>query len=261
MPPSNPSRGAAALLFLALLARGGPAAAEPDAGADRRVLGSDPSEIVSRLEVRNEYHGEPGGGYADATIFRGDWAPSDWLLGRVEVPVVAVGGGESGRDAGLGDILVGVRGKVPLGERWSLVAEMAAFLDTASSEELGAGMNVVAPLGVAVWKPSPAWILALQYQWFGSVGGGDGREPIRESSIRPQALRHLPHGFWVLLDPRIYVNHADGAAVSFFPELEIGDVVARHVEIWCRGGGNAAGDGRDERLGWIVEAGVRYLFD
>ena len=241
---------------------------------DRQVLGSDPSEIVSRLEVRNEYL-HVTGGHTDATVLRGDWAPTDWILGRVEIPLVAAGDEELGNDFGLGDVLVGVRGKLQLAERWSLVGEMAAFLDTATSDAIGAGQSLLAPQAVVVWKPTPAWILGLQYQWLESVGGGSGSgggepespdggsdlEDVRESAIRPQALWHLPHGFWLLADPRIYVNHVAGTHVVFFPEGEFGNVVARHVEVWIRGGGNVAGSGREERSGWVTEAGVRYLFD
>lgn len=237
-------------------------AEEPDAGDSRRVVGSDPSEIVSRLEIRNEYLGLSGGGHSNATIFRGDWAPTDWILGRIEIPLVATESEEHGSDVGLGDLLIGVRGKARLGERWSLIGEMAAVLDTAASDLLGAGSNLLAPQGVLVWKPSRAWILGLQVQWLGSLGGGGGEnEQIRETAIRPQALYHLPYGFWILADPRIYVDSVEGTRVAFFPEGELGNVVAQHVEVWIRGGGNAAGDGREERLGWVAEAGIRYLFD
>ena len=273
MESQRPSGGwtaaslAALLGLLGLLASGLPAFAErqevadeDDVVSDRSVLGSDPSEIVSRLEVRNEYLRDAEG-YADTTIFRGDWAPADWILGRVEIPLVSAKSEELGRATGLGDVLLGLRGKVRLGEKWSALAEMAAYLDTATADELGAGLNVLAPQGVVVWKPSPPWILGLQYQWFGSVGGGDGLETIRESAFRPQVLWHLPRGFWLLADPRIYLDHVEGTRVAFFPTGEFGKVVAAHVEVWVRGGGNAAGGGRLERTGWGAEAGVRCLFD
>ena len=273
MESRRPSKGrtaallAASIGLLGLLASGVQAFAEEQETddeeqvvPDRRVLGSDPSEIVSRLEVRNEYLHDAEG-HADTTIFRGDWAPADWILGRVEIPLVSAKSEELGSTTGLGDVLVGLRGKKRLAEEWSVLAEMAAYLDTATADELGAGLSVLAPPGVVVWKPSPPWILGLQYQWFGSVGGGDGLETIRESAFRPQVLWHLPRGFWLLADPRIYVNHVEGTQVAFFPTGEFGNVVAEHVEVWIRGGGNATGGGRLERTGWGAEAGVRYLFD
>ncbi|MFM7144459.1 MAG: hypothetical protein ACKO2K_21360, partial [Alphaproteobacteria bacterium] len=165
-----PSRALGVALLSGLLLFRAPAAAEDAAletdfesvlDEDRRILGSDPSEIVSRLEVRNEFL-HVDGGHSDATIFRGDWAPTHWLLGRVEIPLVAADFEESGSDFGLGDVLVGVRGKAMLAEHWSLIGEMAAFLDTATSEPLGTGSNVLAPQAVLVWKPSPPWILGLQ---------------------------------------------------------------------------------------------------
>ena len=51
--------------------------------------GSDPSEIISRLEFRNEYVDEPEGAYKNSSIFRGEYAFDDlWLL-RTEIPLVA----------------------------------------------------------------------------------------------------------------------------------------------------------------------------
>jgi len=246
---------------LALCAGRAAAAERPGAEEDRRVVGSDPSEIVSRLEIRNEYLGLPGSGHSNATILRGDWAPTHWLLGRVELPIVTAETEEGETDAGLGDVLLGMRAKRQLGERWSVLGEMAFILDTAGSDALGSGRHSVAPFGVAVWKPTPDWILALQYGWVGSFAGDEERERISESAIRPQVLYHLPRSFWLLADPRIYVNHVEGTHVAFFPEAEFGNVVARHVEVWVRGGGNVAGAGREEREGWKAEVGVRYLFD
>jgi hypothetical protein len=254
--------GLVVALLAALCAGWAPAAAEePETDEDQRTLGSDPSEIVSRIEIRNEYLALPEGGHSNATIFRGDWAPTDWMLGRVEIPLVTADTEEFGSDVGMGDMLIGLRGKRRLGERWSVLGELAFVLDTAGSDALGSGHNAVSPFAVVVWKPSPAWILGLEYRWLGSFDGESDREAIRESEIRPQALRHLPRGFWLLADPRIYVNHVGGNTVAFFPEVEFGKVLARHVELWVRGGGNVAGGGREEREDWVAEMGVRYLFD
>jgi hypothetical protein len=261
MAPDSTWRGVAVAIAVALCAGGAPAADDRGAEEDRRTLGSDPSEIVSRLEVRNEYLGFSGGGHSNATILRGDWAPTRWLLGRLELPIVTADTEEYGTDAGLGDVLVGARAKRTLGERWSLLGEMAFILDTARSDALGSGRHAVAPFGVVVWKPTLDWILGLQYGWVGSFAGDDEREKIRESAIRPQVLYHLPRGFWVLADPRIYLDHVDGTQVAFFPEGEVGNVLTRHVEVWLRGGGNVTGAGREEREGWKAEVGVRYLFE
>src|SRR5512139_3966607 len=118
----------AGLWLVASLACGLSARAEgttPDGAIERRTKGSDPSEIVSRLELRNEYLDLGHGEHSNATIARGDWAPTRWLLGRLEIPVVTAGGGELGSATGLGDMLVGLRGKLELDERWSLLAETA----------------------------------------------------------------------------------------------------------------------------------------
>ena len=165
---------------------------------------------------------------------------------------------------GMGDLILGGRGKLALGEKLSWILGTNFILDTASNEVLGSGWNQIVPLTYLVWKPSRQWILSVGYEYAASFGGSDNSEleKISESLFRPGALYHLPKGFWLWLDPKIYVNHEQGSDTTLVLEGEFGKVVTANVEVWLRGGGNVAGEaGREERLGWKAEAGLRYLFD
>jgi|GEM_PF-4656861 len=104
---------------------------------DWPARGSDPSEIISRLELRNEYFDEPDGNYRNATIFRGDYAPAESWLVRTEIPLVAAENHEIGSHFGLGDILFGIRGKIELPDRFSIIGGVDFILDTAEEELLG----------------------------------------------------------------------------------------------------------------------------
>ena len=42
------------------------------------TYGSDPSEIISRFEFRNEYVTLPEDGYLNSSIFRADYAPNEF---------------------------------------------------------------------------------------------------------------------------------------------------------------------------------------
>jgi len=243
---------------------GGPAEsrAEESEAAAWRNRGSDPSEIVSRLEARNEYVDLDGEGYLNATIFRGDWAPGEhWQL-RLDLPLTASDAEGPGSAYGLGDLYLSARGRWEFAEQWSLVGELGFALDTATDDAIGTGQNQVVPFGALVWKPSWEWILApLTYRYAVSFAGDDDREEISLSEISPQALYHLPMGFWILVAPQILIDHEEDDDVAFVPEGEFGWVIAEHVEIWLRGGGKVAGAAPREASGWKIEAGVRYLFD
>lgn len=227
---------------------------------DWPARGSDPSEIISRLEFRNEYIGEPEGNYRNASIFRGDYAPSESWLVRTEIPLVAADNHEFGSHFGLGDITFGARGKIRLPERFSIITGVDFILNTAEEELLGTGRNQIVPFIIGVWKPHDLWILGLQYLYFKSFSGDELREEISEMLIRPQALYHLPEGFWLLLDPKIYIDQEHYDSALLFLEGEFGKVLNEHYEIWLRGGGHVTGEGREELLGWKAEAGIRFLW-
>ena len=225
---------------------------------DWSVKGSDPSEIISRLEIRNEYLGLSNGGHLNQTYLRGDYAPTENMVFRLDAPLADGSRENSGSHFGMGDLILGARGKLALRKNLSWMLGTNFVLDTASSEVLGSGWNQIIPNTYLVWKPSWQWILSMGYEYAASFGGS-GLEQINESLFRPGALYHLPKGFWLWLDPKIYVNHEQGNNAVLFLEGEFGKVLTPGVEVWLRGGGSVAG-GRDERQGWKAEAGVRYLF-
>jgi hypothetical protein len=227
---------------------------------DWRVKGSDPSEIISRLEIRNEYFGFSNGGHLNQTYLRGDYAPTKSMIFRLDVPLADGSRENLGSHFGMGDLIIGGRGKLALSKNLSWMLGTNFVLDTASSEVLGSGWNQIVPNSYLVWKPSWQWILSVGYEYAGSFGDS-GQEKISESLFRPGALYHMPKGFWLWLDPKIYVNHEQGNNAALFLEGEFGKVLTPGVEVWLRGGGNAAGETvREERQGWKAEAGIRYLF-
>jgi hypothetical protein len=174
---------------------------------DWTVKGSDPSEIISRLEICNEYLGLSNDGHLNQTYLRGDYAPTENMVFRLDVPLADGSSEDLGSHFGMGDLLLGGRGKLELSENLSWLLGTNFILDTASNEVLGSGWNQIIPATYMVWKPSRQWILSMGYEYAASFGGNNSeREKISESLIRPGALHHLPKGFWFWLDPKTYVN-------------------------------------------------------
>jgi hypothetical protein len=237
---------------------------EANQEVDWRVKGSDPSEIVSRLEIRYEYLGFSNGGHLNQIFLRGDYAPTENMVFRLDIPLADGSSENLGSHFGMGDLILGGRGKLELTENLSWLLGTNFILDTASYEVLGSGWNQIIPTTYLVWKPSRQWILSMGYEYAASFDGSDNseHEKISESLFRPGALYHLPKGYWLWLDPKIYVNHEQGNNTALFLESEFGKVITPGLEVWLRGGGNVAGEtGREERQGWKAEAGIRYLFE
>ncbi|MCX7098842.1 MAG: hypothetical protein NTV43_13150 [Methylococcales bacterium] len=248
----------AALLGVLALALTGYAAAGQE---DWQTKGSDPSEIISRLELRNEYLSLPDGKYLDQVYLRGDYAATENIGFRLDIPLVNGGQEDFANHFGMGNLIVGGRGKIEINEQLSwLVGTNFAFATT-SSPQLGSAWNQIIPGTYLVWKPTQQWLLAVGYEYAASFGSSE-EEKIGESLFRPGALYHMPYGFWLWLDPKIYVNHVQNGETSLVLEGEFGKVLTPTLEVWLRGGGNVAGEtSREERLGWKAEAGIRYLFE
>ncbi len=103
------------------------------------TIGSDPSEIVSRLEIRNEYLGLSNDGHLDQTYLRGDYAPTENIVFRLDVPLADGSSENLGSHFGMGDLILGGRGKLELSENLSWILGTNFILDTASNEVLGSG--------------------------------------------------------------------------------------------------------------------------
>jgi hypothetical protein len=224
------------------------------------MKGSDPSELISRVEVRNEYISLPDDGQQDSSILRIDYAPTEEFALKIETPFVDLStSGEDGvNTSGLGDTTLGARGKVLFSEELSFLAGFDSILDSASNSALGENENQLLSTATLVWKPDQTWIFAMQYNYTTSLG--DAQEEISQSLIRPGILAHLPHGMWIWLDPKISIINSEGCTSSLFLEAEYGVVLTQNIELWVRGGNHIAGNAPEELQRFKAELGLRYLF-
>ncbi len=106
---------------------------------DWTVKGSDPSEIISRLEIRNEYLGLSNDGHLNQTYLRGDYAPTESMVFRLDVLLADGSSEELGSHFGMGDLLLGGRGKLELSENLSWILGTNFIFDAVSNVVLGSG--------------------------------------------------------------------------------------------------------------------------
>lgn len=240
---------------------GPPLSALADESPDnRRTKGSNPQEMVSRLELRYEYLDLPAGEYLNQLYFRGDYAFNEKMAVGVQLPVAFGGDETTGTQSGIGDIAMGGRNKLTFGESMAWITGVDLWFDTASHGTLGAGWNQVVPNMALTYWPNRRLLVWAMYKYTGSFGDGRDKPPISESLIQSGGLYNFPGGYWLLLTPGVALNHEESDQASLFLEGEVGKVVAPGVELWMRGGDHLFGIGRDERMGWKAETGIRYLF-
>lgn len=160
---------------------------------------------------------------------------------------------------GLGDITLSLSmGRYNEGETWSFGAVAETVLPTATSDELGTGKVQLNPSVYGVFMPTPNWFFALGYKQQWSVAGDGGREDINVGRIRGAIAYLSDSNWWVVLDPRYYVDYEVSGQDKFQPEAEIGTMINHGTAVYLRGGGKVSGNmaGPD----WTVSAGFKVLY-
>lgn len=189
---------------------------------------------------------------------KGYYKFAPYLTLGAEVPFARYEAPEKSKN-GLGDVSLSLTaGRYREGETWSFggVAEM--LLPTATSDELGSGKVQFSPSVYGVYMPTENWFVALGYKQYWSVAGDGGREDIDYGRIR-FALAYLSDTqWWVLLDPRYYVDYEHSGRAKFTPELEVGTMINNGTSVYLRVGGKTGGNmpGAD----WTVSTGFKVLY-
>ena len=233
------------------LAQGVPA----DTGA--KVRGVNPADNVTKIEILPKLTilDDAGGTSITNLTFKYDRAIKGRYGINVELPVGRFES-PSGADNGLGDLFVRGRAQKSWGG-WTGIAALEASVPTASANTLGTGQWQLNPVLVGVRAFSPQVFTALVAKHFFSVAGDEARDDIRQGLYRVLIAQASPKGWWLLLDPQLYVDYNRDARSSLIVEVEAGTMAGGTTGIWIRGGGMVAGGW--DRQQWGVSGGVRFI--
>ena len=160
---------------------------------------------------------------------------------------------------GVGDTTLSLSaGRYNEGETWSFGAVAESILPTATSDELGSGKVQFNPSVYGVFMPTVNWFFALGYKQHWSITGESGRDNINNARIRGAIAYLSDTNWWVLLDPRYYIDYDQKSHAKFQPEMEIGTMINHGTAVYLRGGGKMGGNmaGPD----WTVSAGFKVLY-
>ena len=176
----------------------------------------------------------------------------------LEVPLARFESPAQSKD-GLGDITMSLSlGRYNEGQTWSYGAVLESLLPTATSDELGSGKVQLNPSVYGVFMPTPNWFFALGYKQHWSIAGDGGRDDINNGRIRGAVAYLSDSNWWVILDPRYYIDYDNASHAKFQPEAEIGTMINHGTAVYLRGGGKVSGNmaGPD----WTVSAGFKVLY-
>jgi hypothetical protein len=172
-------------------------------------------------------------------IFRYDraaFAKRRWLPGRrgiilrIETPIAQVSG--RSHDTGLGD-MYGQLLLVPhFTQRFAIVVGTGVVLPTATSDQLGTGKWILAPVAGPVWFLQRRGLVFLRFQNFASVAGADDRPDINYLVIAPTVLHTVRDKWWLLADTEVKTNWTRDRRTGIKSGVQIGRAIASRVGLW-----------------------------
>ena len=180
------------------------------------------------------------------------------LTAGIEVPVARFESPNKSKN-GLGDITMSLSmGRYNEGQVWSYGAVLESILPTATSDELGTGKVQLNPSIYGVFMPTENWFFALGYKQSWSIMGDGGRDNINEGRIRGAVAYLSDTNWWVLLDPRYYIDYDNKGLAKFQPEAEVGTMINHGTAVYLRAGSKLSGNmpGPD----WTVSVGFKVLY-
>lgn len=226
--------------------------------AESAVKGVNPADNVTKLEL-----------LPSLNVIDAKGSPSVTTLGlkydkelykvfgiNLELPLSHFSGyGIS--DAGIGDLRVRGRGQYRFG-RNVIIGATEFVLPTATSDTLGTRQYTFDPTLAYVYAFSANFFTALVGKQFISLYN---LEPERYQDTNQTQIRLLAgylssDGWWMALDPQLWINNEDGTQ-EYLLEGEIGTMLNRSTGVWTRIGKRLGGDWH--RNDWSVLLGIRFI--
>lgn len=190
--------------------------------------------------------------------WKGYFKLAPYLTSGIEVPLARFESPTKSKN-GLGDIITSLSlGRYNEGETWSYGMVLENIFPTATSDELGAGKVQLSPSVYGVYMPTQNWFFALGYKQYWSLSGDKDREDINYGRIRGAIAYLSDTNWWMILDPRYYVDYHVSGHDKFQPEAEIGTMINQGTAVYLRGGGKVSGNMPGPS--WMVSAGFKVLY-
>lgn len=226
--------------------------------ADSAVKGVNPADNVTKLEL-----------LPSLNVIDAPGRPSVTTLGlkydkelykafglNFELPLSHFSGyGVS--DTGIGDLRVRGRGQYRFG-RNVIIGAAEFVLPTATEETLGFKQYTFDPVLAYVYAFSANFFTALVGKQFISLYNlkPELYQDINHTQIRLLTGYLSSNGWWLALDPQLWINNEDGRQ-EYLLEGEIGTMLNRSTGIWTRIGKRLGGDWH--RNDWTVLLGIRFI--
>ncbi|MEO8007595.1 MAG: hypothetical protein ABI728_03630 [Betaproteobacteria bacterium] len=255
------------LIFAAGFCRSGCALSQVEtaSGADAAPKRDQPVDFrTARVEFRDEFQQRHNGDTVYMIVPRVDVSASPDFSFRLETPIVFTDTGTQPNitESGIGDLLFRASYRVARGSGFAIVAGSEIILNTARTDLLGMGKNVIAPLVFAsIDLPQYNSVVFPFLQEFVTLGGDDARRNVHYTSIKSAFLTRWPNLTYTFVEPQLIVDHERADKAGMALEAELGHFLNRDTAIWARPGIGLFGNDLPQIYDWKFEVGVRFFLN
>lgn len=226
--------------------------------------GTDPTAIVSRVQLSSQYLDLPQDARAIDTVARVDLAFRGNLLLRVDAPFLRwLDPNRPGTTStqGMSDLLALAGWRVYNTPEYAFFIAAVSTFPTASRENLGFGKYTVGPL-IATARFLPRWesFLFGVFQHQLSVGGDPARQAVEFSQATAIINTIWPDRWWTSAQGVWRMDWERRAKSSMTLEFEVGRNLVGRLGLFVRPGVGVWGQDVLGAYDWNIEFGIRRTF-
>jgi hypothetical protein len=251
------------MFFLLLLAGVSQAQNSPDTmkAQEQRTNADDPSNFLTRVEVYNELQHHENDFYFNQTVLRNIVQFGKRFSTRLDVPVVynSFTSSANQQQFGIGDISFRLLGyKIIENPKRAITASIEVSLNTAQSNLLGTGKNMLTPLiSYSLVIPKKKTLLALSLMQTNSVSGDETRSNVSFSKLQFIIIKSLSQKSRIVLAPEWFIDYVKGG-VSMNLRSRYTYIPKPLINIWVSPSVGIFGDFIG-RYKWSLDIGSRFF--
>lgn len=225
--------------------------------------GSNPAELITRIEMKYQFQNFGSGYLHSIPIIRGDYAFTKAVSVRMDLPILSFDPKASGAktETGIGDIVTSMTFVKMFSKRFVGAFVPRIDFPTASYASLGSGKYSFKPLiaGVTPLAKGLALVGVLEYRV--SFAGKANRADIHELSIKPILLKSFTSGsmkgFYINPKAEVIVDFETNNRTTVQAGAEFGKAINKNLVMFAVPTVHVAGTKKES---FKLEIGFRYLF-
>jgi hypothetical protein len=236
---------------------------DPAAQAKPASNGTNPAELITRIEVKYQYQNFAAGDIHGIAIVRGDYAFTPKVSFRMDLPILHFDSKTPGlrSESGIGDIVTSMTFVHMFSKKFVGAFVPRIDFPTATDATLGSGKYAFKPVlaGVTPLAKGLALVGVLEYRV--SFAGNQNRSDINELSIKPIILKSFLSGplkgFYANPQLEFIVDFETNNRTTTQLGVNLGKVLSKNVVVFVIPTIHVAGTKRES---FKLEIGFRYLF-